>query len=370
MAATIARFFGVARYLIRMIKLLSFSLLAAGLALVACSDNKSSGSSATCTNYAAALQSATEKCGGKARALPAEQIAAEASRLATICTNALNAPGNGISTSAVDACAARIVDTCADDGVCDDLANARGSLPDGAPCGTDAQCSGGDCRQASGSDTTCGTCGQRAAIGAACSDSREGPKCVREASCSTTNAATNGTCVARPSDLKEGDVCYDPSKPSTFGNCGTGLRCKVTGTLGSPIKCTPRAASGEACVNTSDCTSELACVNEKCAPRLADGAECKSPSECASGACPAATRKCAAPVYGAAGAACNSNDLLCLRGDCSSTGSSEAGTCVDPIPDGAACTKSGTSSSKGPYCDRYATCEKGICQIFDPSTCR
>jgi hypothetical protein len=349
-------------------KLLSFSFVAGVIALVACSDNKSgSGASGTCANYAAALQSASEKCSGKTRGLPAAQLADEASRLATICTYALNAPGNGITAAAVDACAARIKDSCLEDSDCEDLSNARGSLPDGAACGTDAQCAGGDCKKSEAGDTSCGTCVQLAAIGAACGSGL--PSCVKGATCSTTGSAAKGTCVARATNLAEGETCYDPKQPSSFAQCASGLTCKL-GTGSAVIKCTKRGTTGEACTSSSDCTTDLGCIGGTCGARLADGAACKSGSDCSSGACPTATKKCTAPTYGAAGATCNDDDLRCARGDCSRTGDTQTGTCVDPLADGAACTKAGTTSSKGPYCDRYSTCEKGTCQLFDPSTCK
>ena len=367
MASTITGFSVEACYLIRMIKLLSFSLLAAGLALVACSDNKSSGSSSTCSNYAAALQSATAKCGSKQAGLPADQLAAEASRLTTICTNALNAPGNGITAAAVDACATRIQSSCLEDDACDDLSNARGSLPDGAVCGTPAQCSGGDCKRSSAGDTSCGTCGQLAAIGAACGPGM--PSCVRDATCQTATAGGNATCVAQPSNLAEGATCYDPKAPTSFGRCASGLACKGGTGSGTVSKCAKRGATGDACTSSGECTADLSCVAKACAAPQPEGAACTNGSECASGACASETRKCTTPTYGAAGAVCNGQELRCLRGDCA-TGDTSTGKCVDPLADGAACTTAGTSSSKGPYCDHYATCEKGTCQLFDPATCK
>lgn len=350
-----------------MSKLLSYSFVAAAFALVACSDNKSSGASSTCSNYAAALQEASSRCSGASRGLPADRLAAESSRIATLCTNALNAPGSGIAASAVDACAARMRATCREDSACEEVSNARGSLPDGAACGTDGQCSGGDCKKSSSGDTSCGTCAALAAIGAPCGSGM--PSCVTGASCASSGTGGASTCVARATNLAEGEPCYDPKLPSSSGQCASGLTCKL-GSARAVVTCTKRGTTGETCTSSLDCTTDLACIGGKCGARLADGAACKVGTECASSACGSTTKTCSAPTYGPAGATCNGQDLRCLRGDCATPGDTTTGTCVDPLADGAACTKAGTTSSKGPHCDRYATCEKGTCQLFDPASCK
>jgi hypothetical protein len=351
-----------------MTKSLSFFFFAtAAIAVVACSsstNNNSSGGS--CAGYVAAVQENRARC-DKSTTSP-EQNATATARLSTLCANALNAPGNGIQSGAIDACAAALKGTCDTPEACESLSNAVGTLPDGSPCGTESQCASGECKKA-GSTSGCGTCAPLIPIGGACSSNTGG--CVKGAACMTKDAATGATCVATPR-LAEGEVCYDPSKPSSVrSSCATGLACKTAGSSATqPAKCSKRAAAGEACGQSGDCSSELRCVTGKCAPLVEDGGACASTSDCKTGACSKATKKCIPYEFGATGAACNGDEKRCARGSCSITATDgNEGTCVDPIPDGAACTE-GESSSKGPRCDTYADCINGTCQLFDPATCK
>lgn len=192
---------------------------------------------------------------------------------------------------------------------------------------------------------------------------------MRGASCNASGT-TPATCVASPK-LAEGDVCYDPSKPSSggFGTCNTGLTCKIEGAT-APAKCAKRGAAGAACTSPNDCVTELACLAGKCSTRLADGAACQSTGDCATGACPKDTKKCVPYQYGAPGAACNYDEKKCAKGSCSQASGTADGKCVDPIPDGSPCTTTSGSGNGGPRCDEYAKCINGTCQLLDPSTCK
>ena len=351
-----------------MIKTLSFLLVTGAVALVACSSTKTS-SGGSCASYVAALQESAHKC--RKTASTAQQEADAAARLNIVCANALNAPGNGITGSALDACSEQLRASCDFGGdACEALSSAVGTLPDGTACGSDGQCQGGDCRHgpSGAASSSCGTCAQRVPIGGTCGSGSA--KCVRGSTC-LSKAPASGTCVAT-TKVAEGAVCYDPTKPSSApATCGAGLVCKFAGggTTAAPVTCTKRGAAGEACTQGGDCLAELACIKGKCGPPLPDGAACDNTNDCATGACPKAAKKCVPYEYGAGGAACNSEEKRCARGRCSQTTATD-GKCVDPIADGSPCTAGGDSASGAPRCDEYATCTNGTCQIFDPATCK
>lgn len=349
-----------------MIKALSLLLVSGAVALAACSSSKSSSTSAgACSSYVAALRDTAKRC--KNNSSSPEQEAAAVARQSTLCNNVLNAPGNGVAASSVQSCADALRSTCDTPEVCEGLSSTVGTLADGTACGEDGQCLGGDCRKDDGSNG-CGKCAQRIALGGVCGTGTG--KCVRGSSCTSKGGSGGSTCVATVK-VAEGEVCYDPTKPSsTSSSCATGLTCKIgSGGGTAPIKCVKRGGTGEACTQEGDCLTELGCIAGKCGPLLAAGAACTSSSSCALGACSKTTKLCVPIEYVAAGAACDDDAQRCARGRCERGPDATAGKCIDPIADGAPCTTT-TGSSTGPRCDTYATCIDGTCQLFDPATCK
>jgi hypothetical protein len=339
-------------------------LVVAGVASIACSSGSGSASSPSgaCAEYVAAQREGAQACGSYLVAPGRE--AELGARLEKQCTLALNAPGSGITPSALSACAAKLRTSCGNDDACEDIAIA-GTLADGAPCGSDAQCASTDCRTSTAAGARCGVCVPRVAIGGACGG--DAGSCVNGASCET-KTGTTGVCVVRPM-LAEGAVCYDPSKPSSVtGSCGDGLTCDLDGGASGVVMCTRRGAAGAACTSESGCLKELACVNGKCGSPGPTGTACTSSSQCANSACSQTTKTCVAVEWVAAGGACDGTVRRCARGSCSASGSTP-GTCIDPIPDGGACNDAATSVTDA-RCDRYASCINGTCQIFDATTCK
>ncbi len=292
------------------------------VAVFACSSGSgsASGGGGACADYVNALREGAQSC-GKYNVAPGRDAELSA-RLEQECTAALNAPGTGITPSLLAQCAGKVRAACGDDDSCDDIV-ITGSLADGAPCGADAQCAGGDCKtvSTSASASRCGTCASRAAIGAACGGSN--PGCVKGATCDT------GTCVERVV-LAEGDVCYDPAKPSSSpASCGDGLACKIEGAPSTQVKCTTRAAAGAKCTSESDCLSELVCLGGTCAVPGPPGTACTSSSQCANGACSTASKTCVAIQWVAAGGACDNTERRCARGSCAMQTPVDTETLVD-----------------------------------------
>jgi hypothetical protein len=310
--------------------------------LAACSSSSSSDASGGpaadgCADLIAASREAAVRC-NLPTASP-DAVAARDPHLTTRCKYNLSAPGNGITRSAVAACAKEIRGSCdGTGGACRAVNSALGTLPAGTPCGVGSQCAGGVCTQTAANG--CGTC------------------------------SANDPPVA-PAELAEGDVCYDPAKPSGDTFCAAGLACKTVGNpVSVPIRCTKRGADGIACSLTRDCIDGLACIEKQCAPRLANGGACEVGDQCAAGACSKATGTCVPFVFAAAGAVCNNQEKRCARGTCARTPLGTDGTCVDPIADGAPCTGASSPNSPKAHCDAGAKCVNGVCQIFDPATCQ
>jgi hypothetical protein len=339
-------------------------LVASTVVVVACSSGSSSGSSSAggaCAEYVAAQREGAQAC-GKYIVAPGREAELSA-RLEKECTLVSSAPGSGITPTALVACAAKMRAACGDDDACEDILVA-GTLADGAACGADTQCASGDCKSSSTTANRCGVCVARVAIGGACGGADAG-NCVKGASCAT-KGGTTGTCVAR-TVLAEGDVCFDPAKPASApASCGEGLVCNQDGSNTSTVvKCTKRGGAGSSCISESDCLEALTCLNATCGSPGPIGTSCTTSSQCANAVCSSDTKKCVAVEWVAAGGACDSIVRRCTRGSCSQSGSGP-GTCIDPLPDGAACTVD--SSATAARCDRYASCVNGTCQIFDPTT--
>ncbi len=144
------------------------------------------------------------------------------------------APDVAVSDPSLTSCATALrAATCA---AIDDIPSAcdlRGTRPNGAACGTGAQCASGECKPKSAVYSPCGVCTPRS---------------------------------------NEGESCGTP----TAGRCANGLLCMGS----SNPTCRRPAALGESCGNDVLCATPLVCVGSKCAAPLVAGDDCSSRFVC------------------------------------------------------------------------------------------
>ncbi len=245
-------------------------------------------------------------------------------RLATQLQGQLQAPGTSTTIAQVQGCSAALPQVACSDLLgrvqVDACKTMPGPLATGSACGADGQCASTHC--VIPSTATCGTCGELAAAGAACSVDTD---------CSPAMTCLNGACAR-------------------YG--GTGATCSAT----------------------QPCRPDLACVGGSCGTPRALGAACASSSECnqlqgqfwnpQSLVCQTVTLATAGSACGlvAGGVTlCEGPGSLC-RGD---NAAPYQGTCVAFAADGASCATDG-----GPLCDYGAVCVAGRCQRPDPASCR
>ncbi len=329
------------------------------LLLAACSGSDGSeGGGGACAEYANALVSYAERCSDGAASLGYERARFEAA-----CARALAAPGVTNLAGQIAACSKKISSATSCDGEelsCEDLTG--GTLEDGAACADGYQCKGGACLTEANSN--CGKCAARAPIGGKCTRSSD---CVEGASCNATS--DTGKCVAIKI-AKAGEECFGSGDEDV--RCDKGLRCSFGA---GKATCKAPGGAGSDCTSRSDCSGDLRCVDKKCATGLGEGAACSGFDECAKGLDCGTDKKCARIVYVKAGETCDLTHR-CERGSCkgsSITGNPDGievtpGKCVDPLPDGAACTVDGPEDAPG--CDVFADCTGGKCTLVDPAQCK
>lgn len=300
------------------------------IALVACSGDDGSASvsaEAACSDATKAYCAKIEECAPFFVKLGFGDVATCEKRFAVNCVPNFNAPGTSATPSVLAQCATDVKTS-----TCDDLLGRKlplscktqpGTLADGAPCGTDAQCKGTLCRQSNAN--TCGACSTIGAGGAACERNED---------------------------------------------CDVELGC-------ANKKCVVFAKAGQPCSATSPCVPSLACNKGTCAVPLAAGATCEGPADQSQNPCEGTkgfychpqTKVCTSIVTAAAGAPCGFIDngvVICTGGAfCKTTPPAVQGTCLAAAADGASC-----DDTKGPKCVGPARCVGGVCQISDPSTCK
>ncbi len=312
------------------------------------------GGDATCAEYVNALVSYADRCGDGGRA-----SASTRARFAAACARGISAPGTTNAAAQVSACSKKLAAaSCGEDVDCEIKG---GTLEDGAACGERYQCKSGACETEPGSQ--CGKCAPRVAIGGACTSAS---RCVEGASCVTRDGDT-GTCVATKI-AKAGEDCIGQS--GEIIRCDTGLHCSYS--RGETI-CKAPGGAGSECSSRNDCTEGLSCVAGQCAPPLVEGADCNGDG-CGKGLACSADEKCAPIVFVKAGEACDSN-RRCENGRCKGFSIAPGpggetkvtpGKCVDPLPDGAACS----NDEGAPECDLFAACIDGKCTPADPAQCK
>lgn len=300
------------------------------VALVACSGDDAGASisaDAACDDATKAICSKIDECAPFFVKLGFGDVATCEQRFRMNCVPNFSAPGTSATPSRVSQCATDVKTQS-----CDDILGRKlpaacqtqpGTLADGAPCGTDAQCKGKLCRQ-----STAGSCGACSTIGGG------GAACERDEDCDSELGCADKKCVAF-------------------------------------------AKAGSPCSATQPCLRTLACNKGTCAQPLAAGAACDGPADQSQNPCDGAkgfychpqTKVCTAVGTAAPGAACGfiaNGIVICTGGGhCKTQPPALEGTCLAPAADGATCDE-----TSGPKCVAPARCVGGVCKISDPSTCR
>lgn len=300
------------------------------IALVACSGDDASASvsaEAACSDATKAYCAKIQECAPFFMTIGFGDTATCEKRFGVNCVSNFSAPGTSATPSTLAQCATDVKTTSCEDVLGRKLPlsckTTAGTLADGVPCGTDAQCSGKLCRQ-----STANTCGACSTIGAG------GTACERNEDCDAELGCANKKCVVF-------------------------------------------AKAGQACSASSPCVPTLACNKGTCAAPLAAGAACDGPVDQSTNPCDGLkgfychpiTKVCTSVGNAAPGAACGFIDngvVVCSGGGhCKTTPPAVQGTCVAPAADGAAC-----DDTNGPKCVGPARCVSGLCKIADPATCK
>lgn len=269
------------------------------------------------------------------------------------CARILNAPGTQIDLQRLATCAEKTRGLACDVSTetvkeCDVLRDAKGTLPNGAPCGTGLQCQSGSCARATVGPGVmkCGTCQSPAAVGESCAELR----CSAEAMCSQSGDATPICKAAVP----VGTAC------STSEFCERGAYCDTAGTH----TCRTNPRENEICTRTTgavSCAGELNCIGGVCRPARALGETCANDSECDRYlACSTTTQKCVSARVGL-GATCG----VAPKASCDRGLTCFENKCVQPLAPGAACREGGIDCAPFYYCGPSVTCEP-----IDPSVCK
>lgn len=236
--------------------------------------------------------------------------------------------GYGVSDSGAQACNAALVNVACADLLVSNVPPAcqfTGTLANGATCTADADCASGACYIDDAA--SCGKCGDRAALGADCTNA----ECARGLKCSSTKKCTNGAigqaCTADGDCLFNSycrnSVCTAPLEAGAqcvVNPSGADVPCNI---LGSSVGCIPAKLTDK----TSTCQAVTIGFAQS------------------GGTCGLATTGGTVTVT-----ACDSSD--CTNG-----------VCAARIADGANCTVG------GPACQQPATCRNGVCALKDPNVC-
>lgn len=233
------------------------------------------------------------------------------SRSSQLCANVTSAPGTSWTMEKIEACA-QALPTISCDSWWNSVAPAcdpgPGALVDGSPCIDKSQCQGGVCLQGG---SGCGVCATVSPVGGDC---------------------------------------------TTSAQCAPGAACSAEG------KCVMPAVQGASCSASQPCGINLRCVEGTCQPLVAAGGACDPASfgDCdffQGLACDPADNTCKPVALAPAGQQCGAVDgqlTTCGAGAvCSSQG-----LCLEPLPDGAAC-----SDQTEARCTPPATCIGGVCTI-------
>jgi hypothetical protein len=363
--------------------LISISTLAATFAACSSSSNKAATSgdggptttsSDSCTTYVAAANAYSVKCTG---GVDPSHVSANDARFGTYCDALEKLPGVSANfDSAIAACAAKIAAADCNTTI-DQIPECNTGIPNGTlnpgdACSTGLQCASGGCSAgaslADGGSSACGTCEAPVADGADCSSA----PCVAGDTCSLSVDSSGNlaqTCTAQATPGAAGATC------SADGDCLGPNHCNFATADAQTGTCSGPSAAGASCSANQNCASGLVCTGSDtttCTTAVAAGGTCASSTDCAIGlACDVTSLKCAAQVFGAPGAKCDSGVNGCTQGACNipqssdpDAGTATSGTCPIVIADGQACD----DSDSGQTCDDYASCVGGVCTLL-PATC-
>jgi hypothetical protein len=326
-----------------------------------------------CDAYQAAIAAVIAKCSPALISTGApDLLASRKVRQRKFCLAELALPGIGVTAQTLNDCA-KSLDAAQVN--CDQLDSdpafskcssrngfgVGGTLADGAPCRTGAQCQGGLCAHPnpyvpgglSTDNSTCnitnGTCHTGVAVSQACNDDT-GIICAFGADCVTN------VCVANFSVAVGGD-CNTSSTGAKGQNCARGLTC-------SGGKCVAPGALNAPCAGGGSCQANLICDQNVCVQGIPLGGDCsQNPSLCVASLCEPTSKKCiGAGTLARPGEACGllSGALVsCAAGNCLS------GTCPTITPDGQPCTNGDKANS----CDYLANCQNKVC-VLDAPICK
>lgn len=287
-----------------------------------------------CGNYVDALNNLATKCGAKDFIDPSLR-----SGFVADCSALAKAPGASDLATQLNTCVDSLnASSCALSGL---SCTIRGSLTDGSPCASGAQCTGGVCTVAqpsTTSDISCGTCASYGAVGATCS-------------ATTPCDPSTGSCVNQKC------TAFVPQG----GPCANGETC-VNGSLCDTASktCKPPPTKGDAC--TGSCLAPYKCISQLCADAVAEGGACPVGNECQSSlTCDTNTHTCQTQTLATAGQACGFVNNAFVQ--CATNLKCTNNVCLVLAPAGAACTP-----GQGD-CASSLSCVNGACALPDYTIC-
>ena len=255
-----------------------------------------------------------------------------------VCTNALGAPGSGITTAWTSSCGASYetrTAACSAGPVVPTLPSPSdpcavvGTSATGAACGIDSECQSDSCLR---EGTLCGVCAKKGAALDPCGPGT-GVACARGLDCSDSKA-----------------VCVTLVAPGGTCDFGTTTECQA----------------GTYCLGADGSTTSGTCVKEG----LTVGAPCTAVggrSECFGPGglyCDTATNKCASITYGGGTSSCGVADGGTADNACSS-GSCVSGACATTPTKGQPCVVGGQACVAGTACIVDEAGTSGTCTTVE-----
>jgi hypothetical protein len=320
------------------------------------------------------LEKATGLC-EEAEPRNAAQLSQAKTNFLKSCASTATAPGSGVTTAYLDACAKALsaASTCGGIRGLEACKTPRGTLANGGGCLKDTQCASGKCGSddsgppfsdagapASGKPDYCKACVPTLAEGAACGTASS-DACAGELACIA------GKCTNITMPVADGQSCALREGSSTVNlSCNEGSTCEFTaapsGTIGT---CKKAPVKGEACTN--ECVRGLLCVASKCADPVPEGGDCPFDNSCNTRLFCNASKKCEKRSISSVDGPCGTERATCGPG-LSCTFGGGKGTCKAEIPEGAACIQVTDGSQAS--CERSLACVRGTCQFEDANLCK
>jgi hypothetical protein len=315
-------------------------LASSGLLLFACSTSTSNVSATqACTDVAGARCQKMQTCNPQGLLNTYGELSACESSEATTCLSNLSAPDTANTAAHTEACAQALPDVACVDYQLGNVPAAcmppAGSRDAGSDCAVSGQCATAYCLVSK--TTTCGVCAASPGLGDSCSNNSCGPGLLCD--------KLSMLCVA---PVEASGACNDSSA------CAPGLTClgSTSTALGS---CAPLAVLGASC--------DVADGGSRCDERFGLYCNTEAGKVCETVATATASESCGTVDGGV---------IDCLADAfCQKPTNSNAGTCVAPAAEGAAC-----DTVNGPICDTPARCvldvaqgTTGVCHTTNPALC-